>query len=143
MTYKNSEGLLTSHYPNNPEKTAKSIFEAQRYKVLNLEPGSLSNNIIKDEKEIDGRVYKILENKIGENIKPGTPDLFCYETKENATSAELKNYFYVEVKSKNDGLRPNQIEFLSKTEIKSLIMIVKEDSYKIHNADISSYGVKQ
>jgi len=138
-----NEQLLISHHPNEPEKTARSIFESLDYNIINLNPGKLSNNLISEEKEIDDRLYRQLSQILGNKIQPGTPDLFCYNLKESPTSIELENYFYVEVKGKNDSLRTSQIKFIANTEIETLLIHVSTDKYRIFNLDVSPYGINE
>jgi len=133
---------LISYYPNNSEKTAQSYFEALGFTVLNLEPGDTSNNIIRQNKDFDGREVNAIVRILGDHLDSGVPDLFCYKKHEGLTSIEITTKFFVEVKSSNDSLRLSQVNYIANSEVETKLMHVEQDEYQIYDLEISNYATK-
>lgn len=108
------------------EETAMDYYSQCGYSVYNLK------------QRHQDKLSKIFPFFKGKSIfEPGCPDLFAFRVFQELNFQEyghnvesrtvMSNYRFVEVKSENDGLRPSQLEWISKhNHLPIDVMVVEE-----------------
>lgn len=102
------------------EKFIRAYYENLGYTVFksSSESTKLSNFLVSDEAEkgIFGTNHVIISSIDFE----GVPDFFCWKNKQD--------FFFVEAKSYNDGVRANQLKWIFKFKFYTKIIFLLEDS---------------
>jgi hypothetical protein len=113
---------------NQAETIAKKDLENKGWNVVNLEPGTflIDRFETRDGKELANDLTRKLKKA---KFHSGCPDLLCYKEKEDL---EL---VFVEVKSKNDSVKLNQIKWFSRNDYNIKLAFVD-------NLTVDYYGIE-
>lgn len=102
---------------NNAEKKVAAKFAAEGYKVENLEPGKIALHHDYDDAspEKQSEAAEVADKVALGRLRKGCPDLLVYKTtKLDSFDYRVDEVFFVEVKTSNDGLKTQQLEWLSR-----------------------------
>lgn len=118
------------------EEKVEKYYERKGYDVVNLEPGIVNHPHFAEDDVRDLLTPKVLSK--------GVPDLFVYrksthqaeprryENKEPEKQEYIEEKFFVEVKSKNGGIRYSQFKWIDDNpEFDCLVAFVTEDDIEI------------
>lgn len=109
---------------NPREELVTEDLERQGFEVINIEPPVFLLNKIDSPSDLAREFTKNLEKL---SFKSGAPDLLAYKTEGSGNELEIVDYFFVEVKDKNDSLKTNQIRWISKSHETVFVAIVWRD----------------
>jgi len=98
---------------NNVEESVAVDLKDRGYSVYNIEPVCHLYNKASDEEEKSLMAH--LSNEIGSlKFESGAPDLLVFDVEQkDSYNFEVKEAFFVEVKSENDSLKMKQLDWIS------------------------------
>ena len=122
---------------NRAELEVKKHFGKQGYDVVDLNPTVFLYNLLDDKTALASE----LSEEIGRaKFYEGCPDFLVYDAVKKADKEwEVFEVFFVEVKSANDSLSTEQIDWIAKGSIDAEIKLaVFDEDLKIYDISITS-----
>lgn len=118
---------------NQAELEVKKHYGKQGYDVVDLNPTVFLYNILEDKTALASE----LSEKIGRaKFYEGCPDFLVYDAvKKDDREWEVFEVFFVEVKSKNDSLSAQQIDWIANGSIDAEIKLA------VFDGDLSVYDI--
>lgn len=117
---------------NEAERKVSDHLEEQGFEVVNISPPVFL--LDKFDSWEDRHLASALSDEIGRSkFWNGAPDLIVYKFSRDELDVEIDECFVVEVKSCNDSLRINQIDWFARVDVESYVAVVRDSVhfYKI------------